>query len=53
MEWARGVFGVEPGEHARDTSALRRDPTGWLLEGMRRKDETLRITKDQLPRASR
>ena len=52
MEWARGDFSFEPGEHARDTSSARRDPTGWLLEGLRRKDETLRITKDQLPKVS-
>lgn len=49
LDWVRGDFSFEPGRHELDTSARRIDPTGLLLEGMRRKDETQRITRDQMP----
>lgn len=49
LDWVRGEFSFEPGAQDRDTSSTRIDPTGLLLEGLRRHDETVRITRDQMP----
>jgi CRP-like cAMP-binding protein len=46
LDWGRGEFRFEPGAHAADTTTERRDPTGLLLEGLRRHDETVRLRKD-------